>query len=866
MKKIIQINYSTIRKSLLFLIPVLLIGNLSIAQQIVTGTIKDSKGQALSGATITVRGTKSATVADADGNFSISVNVEPPFYLRATYVGHKPQDFQMLRFESTPVPLTLVEDALLEEIVVTARRRTETAQDVPIPVSVIGGSLVTEAGAFNVNRIKELVPSVQLYSSNPRNTGINIRGIGSPFGLTNDGLDPGVGFYVDGVYFARPAAATLDFIDIEQVEVLRGPQGTLFGKNTTAGAFNITSRKASFIPGVDFELSYGNYGYIQAKTSITGPLTKKLAARASFSGTQRNGLVDNVATGKATNDINNIGFRGQLLYKATDNTTITLNGDNTMQRPDGYAQVVAGVVQTKRSAYRQFDAIISDLNYALPSRNAFDRVIDHDTPWNSNNDLGGVSLNIESKIGPGTLTSTSAWRYWDWGPSNDRDFTGLQALALSQNPTKHKNWSQEVRYAGEFSSRLSGVTGLFYINQDLKTTGSEVSGRHQWRFSQSSTSTLWETDSLFEGYGIFTNSSIKSTSAAAFANIDWEAFDGFHIQPGIRFNYDKKDVSYDRQARGGKDFTGDPNETALRGLRTDVYASQFYTANSDENNVTYNLTLSYRPNKRLNTYATYSTSYKPVGVNVAGLPGGANPLLELSVIKPEDVTHYEVGVKTSPVVGATLNVTFFNTDIEDYQANVQSPDPAVNRGYIANAEKVRVRGAELDVSYRAVRNLSFFGALSYTDGKYVTFKNAPLPLEETGIRDANNVQYFSKDISGSRLPGISKWSSTLGGEFSTPTTFFGKSSDFFVAIDAFYRSEFSSSPTPSAFLNVDGYVLANGRLGFRTPKGPSVYIWGRNLLDKDYYEQLLPAGGNAGHYGAVLGDQRTFGITLRQSF
>src|SRR6478735_8803886 len=192
------------------------------------------------------------------------------------------------------------------------------------------------------------MPSVQLYTSNPRNTGINIRGIGSPFGLTNDGLDPGVGFYVDGVYYARPAAATLDFIDIEQIEVLRGPQGTLFGKNTTAGAFNITTRKPSFTPGGGFEVSYGNYGYIQAKASVTGPLTKKLAARIGFSGTQRDGLLMNIATGQRVNDINNIGTRGQLLFTPTDNIDITLAGDYSQQRPNGYAQIVAGVAPTQR--------------------------------------------------------------------------------------------------------------------------------------------------------------------------------------------------------------------------------------------------------------------------------------------------------------------------------------------------------------------------------------------------------------------------------------------------------------------------------------------------------------------------------------
>src|SRR5690606_13485908 len=325
----------------------------------------------------------------------------------------------------------------------------------------------------------------QLYSSNPRNTGINIRGLGSPFGLTNDGLDPGVGFYVDGVYYARPAAATLDFIDIERIEVLRGPQGTLFGKNTTAGAINITTRKPSFTPGADFEVSYGNYGYIQAKSSITGPIIKdKLAGRLSFSGTQRDGTIYNVAKNEYVNDINNLGLRGQLLYTPNDRIKITFTGDNTKQDPNGYAQVVAGVVETQRAEYRRFNNIIADLNYTLPSLNAFERKIDHDTPWRSLNELGGISLNADFKIGNGTFTSTTAWRYWNWGPSNDRDFTGLQALAKSQNPSKHKNWSQEIRYAGKISPKLSGVLGLFFIDQEVKTNGNEESGAAQWRFVQ----------------------------------------------------------------------------------------------------------------------------------------------------------------------------------------------------------------------------------------------------------------------------------------------------------------------------------------------------------------------------------------------
>ena len=835
------------------------------AQQIVVGSVKDSKGLPLAGASITVRGTTTSTVADSIGNFKITVNLETPFFLRVSFVGYKAQDFQVLRFQDAPLQITLVDDALLEEIVVTSRRRTETLQNVPIPISVVGGGTIEEAGAFNVTRVKELIPSVQMYTSNPRNTGINIRGIGSPFGLTNDGLDPGVGYYVDGVYYARPAAATLDFIDINRIEVLRGPQGTLFGKNTTAGAFNIITKKPSFTPDYSFESSFGNYGYIQTKATVSGPLSKQFAARLSFSGTQRNGVVDNVQTGKATNDINNLGFRGQLLFKPSENTSIIVAGDASDQKPDGYAQVVAGVVTTLRPAYRQFNAIIADLGYSLPSLNAFDRKIDHDTPWRSGNQLGGLSLNAETKIGSGTLTSTTAWRYWNWRPSNDRDFTALPVLQKSQNPAEHRNWSQEIRYAGDISDKLSGVIGVFYIDQSVKIHGTEESGSAQWRFAQNSTGTVndarWRTPGLLEGYGIYTEASIQSQSAAVFANVDLEVADGFHLQPGIRYNYDNKDVVYDRVAKGGLQTT----DAALLAIKNGVYSSQSYVANADENNFTYAVTASYRPSRRLNAFATYSTSFKPTGVNVAGLPTvfGA-PALDLAVIKPEDTKHYEIGIKTNPTYNSTLNITYHNSDIKDYQTNVQSPQLGVNRGYIATAEKVITKGFELDASLQAGRNFSFYAAGAYTDAKYVKFINAPLPLEETGLTQGG-VQVAFKDISGGKLPGISKWAGSFGGEYSTNAKFLAKEGKFFIAVDGFYRSSFSSSPSPSAYLNIDGYTLINPRLGFKTNAGLSFSVWSRNIFAKDYYEQLLPAGGSAGHYAAVLGDPRTFGLTLKYS-
>ena len=838
----------------------ILIFSTSYGQNLLEGEVKNDDNSPIEGVNIVVKGTTNNTTSDVDGKFSIEAKALP-FTIIVQYAGYNTKELKITELPTNGKPLQITistgEEKVLSEVVVTSRRRIEKVQDIPIAVSVVTGKQSEQAGAFNVNRIKELVPSVQLYSSNPRNTGINIRGLGSPYGLTNDGIDPGVGFYVDGVYYARPAATTLDFIDVERIEVLRGPQGSLFGKNTTSGAFNITSRKASFSPGANFEVSYGNYAYLQAKASITGPLSEKIAGRISFSGTQRDGIIDNIATGKPTNTLNNQGIRGQLLYTPTENTNITLAADITTQHNDGYAQVVAGVAPTQRAAYRQFNAIIADLNYQLPSLNAFDRKIDHDTPWRSGQDLGGASLTIDSKIGKGTLTSTTAWRFWTWDPSNDRDFTGLQVLAKSQNPSRQTQITQEIRYAGQLSSKLSGVVGVFFIDQTSKTKGTEESGNAQWRFSQSTTNTaLWKTPGLFEGYGIKTNAKIHSTSAAVFGQLDWAITDRLHVLPGLRYNYDKKAADYDRKTYGGLQTT-DP---ALITLKKLVYTDQNFVSDVDDTDFSGNLTVNYKASDKINAYATYAKSYKPVGVNVAGLPTIAGqPALDLAVIKPEDVNHYEFGIKTSPLKNSILNLTYFNTEINDFQTNVQAAELGVNRGYLANADKVRVKGAELDASFVINNHFSINAAATYTDGKYVEFTNAPLPLEETGAA----VSF--KDVSGTDLPGVSKWSGSLGGEYTKNAKFFGSLGKFFIALDGYARSEFSSSPSASKYLVVPGYAIFNGRLGFRVADGLSAHIWGRNLLDKDYYEQLLPAGGNSGQYAAVLGDQRTYGITLRYS-
>lgn len=752
-----------------------------------------------------------------------------------------------------------------DRVTVTARRVEEDVQDVPIPVAVLTEDFLADTGAYNAGKLSQTVPSVQFYSTNPRNSAINIRGLGAPFGLTNDGIEQGVGLYVDGVYFARPASATLDFLDVEQIEVLRGPQGTLYGKNTTAGAVNVTTKAPEFTPSTDVELSFGNYGFLQAKATTTGPITDTLAYRLSLSGTQRDGVLTDVRTGGDLNDQNNIGARLQLLWNASDTLRVKLSADNTVQRPNGYASIFAGVAPTQRPLNRQYAAQAAFFNYAPPSTNPFDRLSDLDTPHRSYQDLGGIALNADWDVGPGTLTSITAWRYWLWDPSNDRDFLGLPITTLSQNPSKQFQWSQELRYAASLNEDIKFVAGVFWFRQVTKTLGRQEQGSAAWRFLLNPNA-LAQTPGLLTGYGQKTDILSDHTSAALFGQVEWNVTDKLRIIPGLRLNYDEKKGHYIATTYGGLQTTN----PALIALQQSVLAPQNYATSGDDTNVSGNLTIAYEVTPEVNAYATYATAFKTFGLNNNGLPLDANnqPALSAATVKPEDEKHIEIGLKTRPLPGLTANFTLYRTEIDDFQANVVNGQVGVLRGYLANAEKVRVQGAEFDGNWRVNDNLTFYGNAAWTDGEYLSFPDAPPPLELSGgsvpLAPGLGVGVF--DASHTRLPGLSKWAGSFGGEWTQPASFGKRDGEFFIAADASYRSDFSSSPTASSYLNIDAYTLINARAGFRGDDGWDVFVWGRNLADEEYFEILSAGGSSSGYYAGLPGDPRTYGVTLRGSF
>lgn len=830
---------------------------------VITGVVRDSSGAAIPGATVRivneVSGLALEVISNAEGTYQAAVPAPDRFRVEASLDGFETVVNRVVLEvgQALTVDATLAPSRFTEGVIVTARRVEETVQDVPIPVSVLSAGVIADAGAFNVNRLKEQIPTVQFYSTNPRNSSVQIRGLGAPFGLTNDGIEPGVGLYIDGVFHARPAAATMDFIDVERIEVLRGPQGTLFGKNTTAGAISITTRKPTFTPEADVEINYGNLGYVQAKASVSGRILPKVAGRVSFSGTERDGTIFNVATRRAVNNLNNRGFRGQLLFAPTDTLAVTFAADHTRQRPEGYTQVVAGVAPTLRPADRQYPQIAAALGYAVPSFNAFDRVTDVDTPLRSHQDLGGVSLDVEWKVGEGRLNSTSSWRTWDWDPSNDRDFIGLRVTPVSAAPSTQRQWTQEVRYTGALSQKVSIVAGAFGFRQaiDANPSFGQEQGAAAARFLLAPSANA-ATPGLLDGYGFNQYLRFRSVSAALFGQLDWAVTDRLRLLPGLRFNDDQKDVDFDQQTYGGLQTT---NPTLIT-LQRSVLAPQGYATNVDDTNVSGQITAAYRLLDRINSYATYATGFKSVGLNLNGVPTDAadRPVLAAAMVRPEEVHHVEVGVKTTPFRNVNANVALYVTEVKDFQAQVVNAGVGVLRGYLANAEKARVRGVEFDSNVRLGRRFSLHGAGAYTDGRYLSFPDAPPPLEDTGGPPV-------KDISGSLLPGISTWAFSAGGEYAHPATVFGTRGELFGVADTSYRSSFSSSASASRYLVVDGYSLLNARVGFRWAEHWALSLWSRNLLDKDYFELLTAAPGNTGLYVGQPGDQRTAGVTLRVS-
>ncbi len=746
-------------------------------------------------------------------------------------------------------------------IIVSARRRDESAQDVPIALSVVGAAQLEATGNYSLTQVQQIVPSLQVFSFNPRNTNINIRGLGSNVALTNDGLENGVGFYVDNVYYGRVGQSQFDLVDLQQIEVLRGPQGTLFGKNTTSGAINITSRKPSFDPEFSGEASVGDYGYYQLRASASGALIDDLlAVRLSGSSTERRGFLYNDTQNERAQDYSNWSVRGQLLFTPSADVEVRIIGDFARQKQNHVLNVFADYFGT----YDNGAAIPNNFaqrtarfpGYVFPTIDPFARRGEADSHYHSNMDGYGVSGQVDWDLGAAKLTSITAYRWWDWNPANDGDSTSLPVITRAQQANRQRQFSQEIRLASDTDGPIDYVVGAYYFWQVIRGKGASAYGPAAGLWNLPAVPVAVSNAAL-NGFEANSTSDPRTKSYALFGQLDWKFTDRLTLTAGLRYTREKKSGTFRQFHVAGIDLSTLPAAIAIPAL---AIREQFNPTNANlatsftDNSISGLATLSWQFADDALIYATYSRGNKSGGLNLTALPVGINP-----EVTPEKVDSYEAGLKTQWLDRrVTFNLAGFWTEIRDYQTAItEQVGTTVNfRQYIANIPGVRSRGFEADLSVAPTERISFYASAAYADTTYSDYPNAPQAPERLN-------QGGIQDLTGEQLPGVPKFTYTLGGDASAPLgNLGGRDLSLYAHADYSHRSTFNTSSSDSRYADVPAYGIASARIGIRTDDGLfDLSLWARNLFDQDYFQTLSAA--NTGIVTALIGEPRTIGATLR---
>lgn len=747
-----------------------------------------------------------------------------------------------------------------EAIVVTAsRRREENVQDVPIAITALSSEAIQRRGDYTLLQIQQQVPTLQVFSFNPRNTNINIRGLGSNVALTNDGLENGVGIYIDNVYYGRVGQSQFDLVDLQQIEVLRGPQGTLFGKNTTSGAINITSRLPSFEPEFSGEATLGDYGYHQVRGSVSAPLVgDSVAFRLSVADTHRDGFLYNKTTDTHAQDYDNFTVRGQLLVKPSDALSIRLIGDYSRQKQQHVLNVLAGIF-TKyddgTTIPENFLIRTARAGYTPVTLSPFDRVGDADSHYQSNMKGYGVSGQVDWDLGKVSLTSVSAYRWWDWDPANDGDSTALPIITKAQQSNRQRQFSQELRLASTGKNAIDWVIGGYYFWQIVRGYGKVAYGSAapSWYLPTVAPAVA---NAALNGFESNSTSTPETKSLAAFGQVNWNISPKLTLTAGLRYTHEKKQGEYTQFHVAGVDLSTLPTAiaTAAATIRAGYAPIDSYSTSFTDNSLSGLLSLAYKVTPDVLLYGTYSRGSKSGGLNLTQLPVGVPP-----EVAPEKVDNFEVGLKSQLFDHqVTFNLAGYWTEIKDYQTAILEQLPSTTRfiQYIANIPKVRSRGIDADLSWTPTRLISFTASAAYTDAKYVKYANAPQAPERLNL---GSVQ----DLSGEQLPGVPKFTYAVSADLGQPIgDWQGRSVELYGHADYSHRSSFNTSSSNSRYAQVPGYGLVNARIGIRDAEARwDLSVWVKNLTDKNYFQTLSPSA--QGNITALIGEPRTWGVTLR---
>lgn len=746
----------------------------------------------------------------------------------------------------------------LEVVEVTARLRPENSQRVPIGMSVIDGRTLETTNTYTTSQLSQLVPSLNYTSPNPRNTALTIRGLGSSVvavAQANDGLEPGVGFYVDQVYHARPATAAFDLLDLERVEVLRGPQGTLFGKNTTAGALNITTLAPTFQREIRAETSGGNRDFHQSRFSLNGPLLPGiLAGRISGLTTRRDGNIANLRSGVELNDVENFALRAQLLFAPREGFSARFITDYAAVDSHCCVQVPVGVGKTQKPLDRQYPALAAGLGYAPPSFRAADRLTDIDAALKVMSHEGGASANLHWAGEAHEYTAITAWRFWQWNAANDRDYLGIPIQTVQGIPSRQDQYSQEFRLASSGVRRIDYTLGLFAFTQTIAGKPVTEYGPQAayWLLGPAPATP----DNLLDGYRSTGDTRFTSDSYAGFGELVWHLSPRIDLTGGLRYTWEQKDGRFASEVTGGLAT----DDAALVKKKLSILRPQSYAAEVSDGSLGGRLGASWQWRETIMPYVTWAQGQKSGGINMSGLPLDAanQPALAAAVVRPETNTTLEIGMKSTWQDGRIrANADIFQTRVDDFQANVVDTGPGALRGYLANIEEVTVEGIELDLAATLTERLGLWGSATWSDGEYTSYRNAPCPLE------AITSSTSSCDLSGRPLPALPRWAFAGGAEYTHPFALHRLAGEIFLRGDFSYRSDIFGDATDSAAAVMPAYGLVNVVVGFRQDGPWELLFWGRNVFDADYLQNVTVQAGNSGLVLGLPGDPASIGVTVR---
>jgi iron complex outermembrane recepter protein len=703
----------------------------------------------------------------------------------------------------------------LDEVVVTATKTgAQSLQSTPMAISVVGGEQLLSQGVNNIRELAQYVPNV-VFGQNTASAEIYIRGIGSNNVFA--GSDPDVTTQVDGVYIARPSGQMTDFLDVDRVEILRGPQGTLYGRNAVGGTINVVSLRPSNEFNGRMDLTAGNFGLGQAQAYLTGPLVSgALQGSLAVNYTYHNPYFTNIV-GRDVGDADRGGAKSQLRWEPAPNIDATTRMDLSLSNEnfESYSQLIAPT---------PFPSLANSLigTYHTVALN---------DPQVMRTHMGGISEEVNWQIADAlVLKSISAWRTTRYAFSNDNDSTELE-LQFSHQQETDSQLSQELNLQYN-SQAFKGVAGIYYFqDQD-----------HQLNSVSVPPSVITPAPrALFNEVSPV----VTSASSAAFAQGSYELTRQLSLTVGARYTaeHKKMDQFYERLSeyppRLGAPFPGYPVTFHLSGN----YGA--FTPKFD---------LDWHATDAVLLYVSATRGYKSGGFNfTAAAPGSA-------AFQPEKLWSYEVGAKTEWLDRRLrINATGFYYDYTNLQVQQLIAAGVLS---IGNAATAKVRGAELEVVGKATADLQLTANFSALNAKYDTYPGASVPAALTGF--VSNASCAGTtctiDASGNYLNAAPKYSALVAADYTR--VFAGH--EWSVHLDYSWRDRTYFDPSNVAVMSQGAYGLINGQIGIGgADRAWRVQVWGKNLADRKYYLTTSAAGVTP---DGLVGDPRTFGVRLSHSW